>query len=1007
MFNIKDYATLRKTGFSIKYHGTITDIDGASYSFDSSNIVQNSGKITRSCTNSSAIAIGSVESSYFAVSIKNDSINRYKLYNTKKSGTISLFGTVLQKNGYLLTESGDYILTESGERILWDNDTEIPFGVYNITEALRKKDVLNITAFDNMTLFGKNVDDTDDGLKEVQTPFAWLVWLCLCCGIKLGNTDTEVATFANGTKLLMFDSTHSDDIKTYRDILSHLAIATGTVAVIGRDGKLYLKSFSRTPYIAEYGAGDRYDSDVADFVTRYSGIYFTYATDTDSTDEYFHTSDDNYLAFTVGVNAFLQISDTTERAIACQNVMNALANAVYVPFSMTCLGDPCIDVMDVIHVKDNQMTDYDIAVVTHMTYSLNGKATLKCAGKNPIMDASETKAEKVIKSLSDKTQQAISRSELLSSIAESAKSITGNKGGYYRVWNNSTKLPDAPNETLWMMDTDDPYLSNNLFVINAGGFGHTTDYDDPSAYNIAITPDGKINASMILTGILKANVIQTGLIRDYVYVDAKLQDPKTTWNLDTGEFKTESLTKAQGDILSITAGVDVSIINLKTLNSNQTEISSNLENIRDNAGPFYMISESGSYILTEDGKMIDIGGGDLRHAIEEVRDISSSLIQQTADNITLAVKQGYETITGAESHYESYESRITQNASDITLSVSKVRENFASSSSEITINSGKINFATAGVLTISAGNFTLDESGNMTAKGNAEFTGKVTAQSGTIGGWTINSGSLSGSGKISGGTISSPTIIFANNVTASGNSYSSGTSGVLFKGGTNSDFSVSTTTIGINAEGGVLQLRSATSVELYSKTVFLGSTTDYTSGLLKLYQNGTNLGVQILASDNYGRMIQARNGYNHGFGYPIISANFDHVYTCHWNGSSLHFYVDVADVGSISDRRLKKDIDALSDDYINAVSKVEFKQFRYNRDESLFDNSVLRFGVVAQDVIKQFVDAGINPLHTNLIHEHTEKFGDTTKYYSVDYETFLIARLAGVEKRLAKLEGTA
>ena len=104
--------------------------------------------------------------------------------------------------------------------------------------------------------------------------------------------------------------------------------------------------------------------------------------------------------------------------------------------------------------------------------------------------------------------------------------ITGLLGGHYI----ETKDPETGKPNGWaIMDTDNTETAVNVWRMTEGGFGHSHSgfsgpYDD-----IAITIDGKINASMILTGELWANLIKTGKIQSHtgaVYFDLDANDGK-------------------------------------------------------------------------------------------------------------------------------------------------------------------------------------------------------------------------------------------------------------------------------------------------------------------------------------------------------------------------------------------------------------------------------------------------------------------------------------------------
>ena len=91
--------------------------------------------------------------------------------------------------------------------------------------------------------------------------------------------------------------------------------------------------------------------------------------------------------------------------------------------------------------------------------------------------------------------------------------------------------------------------------------------------------------------------------------------------------------------------------------------------------------------------------------------------------------------------------------------------------------------------------------------------------------------------------------------------------------------------------------------------------------------------------------------------------------------------------GSIysSDKKLKKNIKSVSNKDIEAVSKIDLKSYKFINDESERE----RYGVIAQDLEK----VGLN----NLVVETDNKKG-------VDYISFLILKIAQLEKRIEELE---
>ena len=105
--------------------------------------------------------------------------------------------------------------------------------------------------------------------------------------------------------------------------------------------------------------------------------------------------------------------------------------------------------------------------------------------------------------------------------------IRGGLGGYVVM----TPGPNGYPQEILIMDEPNKDDAVNVWRFNQGGLGHSsTGYEGPFS-DIALTADGKINASMITTGILNANVIRAGTITD--------EDGLNYWDLDSGQFVTK------------------------------------------------------------------------------------------------------------------------------------------------------------------------------------------------------------------------------------------------------------------------------------------------------------------------------------------------------------------------------------------------------------------------------------------------------------------------------------
>lgn len=141
-------------------------------------------------------------------------------------------------------------------------------------------------------------------------------------------------------------------------------------------------------------------------------------------------------------------------------------------------------------------------------------------------------------------------------------------------------------------------------------------------------------------------------------------------------------------------------------------------------------------------------------------------------------------------------------------------------------------------------------------------------------------------------------------------------------------------------------------------------------------------------------------------GRCMHGTNKAHYYTVNW-GSSLTFYVDGTNVGSLSDERLKTEIKEIEEEKIlQAIQELKIKQFKLiNR------NGKISIGVIAQELIAIFTQYNIDINKYDLINLEQYNVNDETLYYVVNYEQLLILKTLCLEqqyndllKRVEKLE---
>lgn len=168
--------------------------------------------------------------------------------------------------------------------------------------------------------------------------------------------------------------------------------------------------------------------------------------------------------------------------------------------------------------------------------------------------------------------------------------------------------------------------------------------------------------------------------------------------------------------------------------------------------------------------------------------------------------------------------------------------------------------------------------------------------------------------------------------------------------------------------------------------------------LITLYGATGSIGAQTM----YAQEIDSDKFRETDRGYAMCGDATDHTYHCGWNGSALSFQVDTTWVWSSSDKHLKKNIKAINQDYIDAVGSVDL--FQYNLNRQGYSDKPLYFGAMAQDIIKNLKDKGHVDENLNMIFQNKATSDDDTLYYGMNYEQFIILRLAGDEQKIDKMQ---
>ena len=335
--------------------------------FTEADILAGSFSITGQCSDSSNVQIGQVYITELkATFMKGLDLPRYSL---KGSQIVPYFG--------LRLDTGDY--------------EYIPLGVFTVAEASWAASGVQVTAYDNMSLLERSYT----GTKLIGTPYEIYALACESCGLEPGLLRTDFSVFANGQRKLQLYP--ENDIETWRDALSWVAQTCGCNVFADRLGRIILKPYNRN-VIDTVDTEHRFNEcRFDDYETKYTGLSVVNIEKQET--NYYSDEVDDGTTYNLGSNPFLQTASEGTVEDMCLEVLGALHEITYVPFSVSMIGNPAYDLMDVFRFTDGLADGDRISCVTKYTFVYNGKYTIQGVGQNPALASSGSKSDKNISGL--------------------------------------------------------------------------------------------------------------------------------------------------------------------------------------------------------------------------------------------------------------------------------------------------------------------------------------------------------------------------------------------------------------------------------------------------------------------------------------------------------------------------------------------------------------------------------------------------------------------------------
>jgi len=344
--------------------GRITTKADMVYEFGNEDIVKGSGYISGQCCGSTEMELGTVYAAEMGITLLSE-IDRY-----------SLEDALVELHYHLRLANGSY--------------EAVPMGVFEVSEANRRIRCLEIKAYDFMLRFDKNFN----GKNTQGNAYEIIMLCCKACKVEFAQAQEEMEAMPNGTAVLSLYA--ENDIETYRDVLFYIGQVLGGFFVINRVGKLELRKYGNEP-VMDISSKQRFSSSFSDFITRYTAVSSTNLRTQIA--EYYGLEEDNGLTMNLGVNPFLQFGLEETREALCINILADVSLISYVPFDSETIGNPALDLGDVLRFRGGHADETQITCITSSQLRIGGKHRLKCVGKNPRLAQAKSKHDKNISGL--------------------------------------------------------------------------------------------------------------------------------------------------------------------------------------------------------------------------------------------------------------------------------------------------------------------------------------------------------------------------------------------------------------------------------------------------------------------------------------------------------------------------------------------------------------------------------------------------------------------------------
>lgn len=172
----------------------------------------------------------------------------------------------------------------------------------------------------------------------------------------------------------------------------------------------------------------------------------------------------------------------------------------------------------------------------------------------------------------------------------------------------------------------------------------------------------------------------------------------------------------------------------------------------------------------------------------------------------------------------------------------------------------------------------------------------------------------------------------------------------------------------------------------------------------------TEYGYEFYCNDNYifsitddgifsEKNIQVTD--ENSIWYPVLGSS-DHKFYMTAASDHLYFMLDgmssyfiSMQQGDYSDRRLKEEIKSIERTILDSIDDLKIKQFKLKNKKGK-----ISFGIIAQELIESLKKQGIDYKEYDIIQQMLFSPADKTEYYAVNYNQFLILKQLATDEKI-------